>query len=50
MLDRIEPQVKALIHQVEQHSDYRQPGVADDGVKAKSVPAAKATTQESGSK
>ena len=45
VLDRIEPQVKALIHQVEAHSNYREPGVARNGVKAKGVP-----TGSSGSK
>ena len=29
VLDRIEPTVKALIVHVEQHSDYREPGVSN---------------------
>ena len=38
MLDRIEPSVKALIVQVERHSDYREPGVSNLGPHARSVP------------
>jgi len=33
VLDRVEPTVKALIAHVEQHSDYKEPGVAKHGVK-----------------
>jgi NADH-quinone oxidoreductase subunit M len=40
VLDRIEPQVKALIHHIEANSNYKEPGVADKGVKAKGIPAA----------
>jgi NADH-quinone oxidoreductase subunit M len=32
VLDRIEPQVKSLIRHVEQHTDYREPKVADVGI------------------
>jgi NADH-quinone oxidoreductase subunit M len=38
VLDRIEPTVKALIVHVEQHSDYREPGVSNRGPNAPSVP------------
>jgi len=38
VLDRIEPSVKALIVHVEQHSDYREPGVSNRGPNARSVP------------
>lgn len=31
VLDRIEPSVKALVTHVEQHSDYREPKVSNDG-------------------
>jgi NADH-quinone oxidoreductase subunit M len=34
VLDRVEPSVKAVIHQVEKHSDYREPDVATKGSKA----------------
>ena len=40
VLDRIEPQVKALIHHIEANSNYKEPGVADKGVKAKGIPPA----------
>ena len=39
VLDRIEPQVKALIHQVEAHSNYKEPGVSTRGPRAKGIPA-----------
>jgi len=38
VLDRIEPQVKALVHQVEQHTDYREPEVSRQGPTAAGVP------------
>jgi hypothetical protein len=53
VLDRIEPSVKALIVHVEKNSDYREPGVADQGPGAKSVPktpVAKASTSKAGEK
>ncbi len=50
VLDRIEPQVKALIHQVESHSNYKEPGVSDKGVKAKGIPAAPKDGSKAGSK
>jgi NADH-quinone oxidoreductase subunit M len=34
VLDRVEPTVKALLRQVEQHSDYRAPGVSVKGPRA----------------
>ena len=46
VLDRIEPSVKALIVHVEKNSDYREPGVANEGPDAKSVPKAPTTKAE----
>ena len=36
--DRIEPQVKSLIHHIEANSNYREPGVSRAGTHARGIP------------
>jgi NADH-quinone oxidoreductase subunit M len=50
VLDRIEPQVKALIHHIEVNSNYREPGVSRSGVKAKGIPKTPRATTRAASK
>ena len=50
VLDRIEPQVKALIHHIEANSDYKEPGVSTRGPRAKGIPATPRPTGKAAAK